>query len=83
MLQYPTLVLNDIPRLNVTDEVEDCLIALGDESIGPEGNYTTSGQYLYVKSLRSRSLQSHIEYWRNVFESIMSQPLRLHAQFPR
>jgi len=48
MLQYPTLVLNDIPRLTVTSEMEDCLMALGEESIGPEGNYTTSGQYLYV-----------------------------------
>lgn len=46
MLQYPALVLNDIPRLTVTEEMEDCLIALGDESIGPDGNYDTSGQYL-------------------------------------
>lgn len=51
MLQYPSLVLGGISRLTVTHEMEDHLIALGDESIGPASNYNTSGQYLYVKSL--------------------------------
>ena len=46
MLQYPTLVLNGIPGLRVTDAMAGCLCDLGDEAIGPQGNYNTSGQYL-------------------------------------
>lgn len=46
MMRYPALVLSDIPDLRLTDEMQDCLGALGDESIGPEGSSNTGGQYL-------------------------------------
>lgn len=47
MMQYPHLVLNDVSGLTLTEEMENCLIALADETMGPEGNAkNTSGQYL-------------------------------------
>lgn len=47
MMQYPLLVLNDVSGLTLTEEMENCLIALADETMGPEGNAkNTGGQYL-------------------------------------
>ncbi|KAI7776410.1 hypothetical protein LA080_005365 [Diaporthe eres] len=47
MLQYPKLVLNGIPGLRVSPRMEQCLINLGEESIGSQGRWSSSNQYFF------------------------------------
>lgn len=48
MLLYPSLVLDGIPGLRVTNRMKNCLLDLGDEAIGPQNRWSSSSQYLLV-----------------------------------
>lgn len=48
MLLYPSLVLDGIPGLRVTNRMKDYLLDLGDEAIGPQNRWSSSSQYLLV-----------------------------------